>query len=147
MLFSPVSELVKQDSACNGTVEKSPVIRSKYCITGDRILNYCNLNALHHRPVVPADAAFTHCNKASVDTVLFHKGVVSALLGNLTVLDNKYFIGISYCVESVSNYDKGLALAKLAYSLLDIALVVSVNACGSLVKNNDRSVLQNTACD
>lgn len=82
-----------------------------------------------------------HCNKIAVNTVFAHKRIMIALFGNTAVLDHKDLVGVSDRTKSVGDHNQCFAFAKFTDRLLDIALVVCVNACCCLVKNDYGSVL------
>ena len=61
---------------------------------------------------------------------------MSALLNDTTV----YLIGMADCFKAVSNNNYCLVARKSLDSFLQTVLIIRINICRCLVKNNDRSI-------
>lgn len=70
-----------------------------------------------------------------------------AAFGDPAVIHNKDPVGIPYRCQTVGNGDYRFALCQLGDSLLNEVFVLGVYACGRLVKDDDRSVLEDRAGD
>ena len=86
-------------------------------------------------------------NKAAVEPVNSNQLVMGALLDDLTVIDNKYSVGIAHGFQPMGNHDDGLVMCQLGDGLHQLFFIFRVNIGRGLVQNDDRRVLHNRPGD
>ena len=81
-------------------------------------------------------------HEAAVEPVNSNQLVMRALLDDLAVIDNEYFVGIAHGFQPMSNHDDGLILGQFGDGLHQFFFIFRVNIGRGLVQNDDRRVLQ-----
>ena len=101
------------------------------CVSSD--LPPGGLLALHH--------------KAAVEPVNSNQLVMRALLDDLTVIDNEYFVGVAHSFQPVSDHDDRLIVGQFRNGLHQLLFIFGVNIGSGFVQNDDWCVLHNRPGD
>ena len=95
--------------------------------------------------VVPATCIFPHRYKIIINAFFVHQCIVLTGFSNAAVFDYKDIVGVSDGSQSMCDDNESLAAAKLTDCLLDVALIIRINTGSSLIKNDNRRILQDAA--
>lgn len=96
---------------------------------------------------VPAFCFLSDVDKFFVFSGNGHQLVVGALLDDLAVINNEYFVGIAHGFQPMGNHDDGLVLGQLGDGLHQLFFIFRVHIGRGLVQNDDRRVLHDRPGD
>ena len=86
-------------------------------------------------------------HEAAVESVNSNQLVMGALLDDLTVIDNEYFVGMAHSFQPVSNHDDRLIVGQFRNGLHQLLFIFGVNIGSGFVQNDDWCVLHNRPGD
>ena len=79
-------------------------------------------------------------HEAAVEPVNSHQLIMGALLDDLTVIDNEYFVGMAHGFQPMGNHDDRLIVSQFRNSLHQLLFIFGVNIGSGFVQNDDRRV-------